>query len=436
MHTATERAQDVRTFLSERSIDPASIPRHEVTTLADAGPGSLRAALDAANAVPGMALIEFAPALEGRIDLTSASLSISDSVVIMGPGAERLSVDGGNRFGVFWIQMPVNEHRPDVLLAGLTISGGLSASGSGIHSALANLTLTDCVIRGNSNNSNGLADKYGGGVYQYKGSLSIDRCMVSDNSAGDFGGGIAVENAALSIQDSSIESNLARYGGGIYANTADTVELRRSYIGANVSRRRGGGIDLTARGTQALMENLTVAANFVLGNAPEDAGGGIWVGGTGATLLLSTVSGNQLAYRPRAESSAAGVHFAGPGRFDLDSSIVAFNRAVTDLVDLGRSGGSVFAACNLVHSPAPDAIDAYDYHNLRSIDPLLQPLADNGGRTSTMAIAVDSPARNEACHFAFADQRGYQRLSSRDSDIDMGAYEYGADRLFGNGFDG
>lgn len=435
MHAAAERVQDVQAFLAARSFDAASIPHHQVSTLADAGPGSLREAIEAANAQPGMALIEFAPSLEGRITLTTNSLAIYDSVVIMGPGAERLTVDGNNRFGVFWIQMSVAEHRPDVLLAGLGIAGGFAPLGAGIYSALANLTLTDCVIRDNSNNSAGLADKYGGGIYQYKGTLSIDRCKLSGNSAGNFGGGIAVENAALTVQDSIVESNIAPYGGGIYANTADAVELRRSYIGSNLSRRRGGGIDITARGTPAWMENLTVASNFVLGEAPEDAGGGIWLGGSGG-LHLSTISGNQLASHPRDENSAAGVHFAGPGRFDLGSNVIAFNRAYPDLVDLGRSDGNVFASCNLVHSPLPQAIDAYDYHNLTHVDPLLQSPADNGGGSPTMAIAADSPARNQACDFAYTDQRGYQRRSATDSDLDMGAYEYGADRLFSDGFDG
>src|SRR5947209_5353903 len=52
-----------------------------VTNLSDGGPGSLRAAIDAANASPGAATIRFAPGLKGTILLGSV-LSITDDVTI------------------------------------------------------------------------------------------------------------------------------------------------------------------------------------------------------------------------------------------------------------------------------------------------------------------------------------------------------------------
>lgn len=433
MHGARERAQDVRKFLSERSIDSASIPHHEVSTLADAGPGSLRAAIDAANAEPGMALIEFAPSLQGRIDLTGTALVIVDSVAIMGPGAERLTVDGGNQRPVFWTGQRDNDHRAEIFIAGLTISGGSAPSGGGISSYYSNLTLADCVIRDN-NTSNALSEKYGGGVYQYEGSLHIDRCLIRGNSAGSFGGGVAVQDGTLTVQDSKIDSNLALRGGGIHADTQGTVELRRSFVGYNQASRRGGGIDIAARGAPALLENLTVAENYVRGEAPDDAGGGIWLGGSG-TLRLSTISVNRLFNHPRDEQSAAGVHFDGPGRLELGSNIIAFNPVANGNVDFGSRAGTVDAYCNIVHSPASQALDENDDRTLGGVDPLLQPLADNGGATLTMAIAGDSPARDHACNFTYTDQRGFPRRSASDNRIDIGAYEYGADRVFANGFD-
>jgi len=434
MHDATERAQDARAFLAARSIDPMAIPHHQVTTLADAGEGSLRAAIQAANAQPGMAVIEFAPALEGRIALTGTTLVILDSVVIAGPGADRLSVDGGNQRPVFWVGKPSGDHRPEVFIAGLTISGGSAPSGGGVGSYYANLTLADCVVRDN-NTSNALSDKYGGGIYQYEGSLHIDRCAIRANSAGTSGGGIAAQNATLTVQDSLVDSNLAAHGAGIYADTQGAVELRRSYIGYNLASRRGGGIDLAARGAPALLENLTITENYVRGEAADDAGGGIWLGGSG-TLRLSTISANRLFNHPRDAHSAAGVHFDGPGVLEAGSNVIAFNPVVNGNVDLGNSAGTIEAWCSIVHSPAPQALGGASQRNLESVDPLLQPLADNGGGTLTMAIAADSPARDQGCDFAYTDQRGFPRRSSWDPHVDMGAYEYGADRLFGNGFDG
>src|SRR5690606_39099496 len=92
MRSTPEHTKVVADFLARTS--PATA-HHLVTNLADNGAGSLRAAIDEANALPGMALIEFDAALEGRIELTSGTLQIADSLALFGPGAERLTLDGG-----------------------------------------------------------------------------------------------------------------------------------------------------------------------------------------------------------------------------------------------------------------------------------------------------------------------------------------------------
>src|SRR6516164_9801929 len=62
-----------------------------VMNLNDSGPGSLRAEIAAANGTPGANTIDFAHRLHGTITLTSGELSISNSVTINGPGADKLS---------------------------------------------------------------------------------------------------------------------------------------------------------------------------------------------------------------------------------------------------------------------------------------------------------------------------------------------------------
>ena len=68
-----------------------------VTSSADSGPGSLRAAIT--SAVPGET-IEFAKNVH-TITLTSGELPISTSLTIEGPGANRLSISGNNASRVF-----------------------------------------------------------------------------------------------------------------------------------------------------------------------------------------------------------------------------------------------------------------------------------------------------------------------------------------------
>src|SRR5262249_5492196 len=65
-----------------------------VTTLADSGDGSLRAAVAGANAHAGADTIDFQPGLTGTIALTSGEIDITDDLKINGPGADQLTVSG------------------------------------------------------------------------------------------------------------------------------------------------------------------------------------------------------------------------------------------------------------------------------------------------------------------------------------------------------
>ena len=87
-----------------------------VTSNADSGPGTLRAAFN--NAAPNDT-IRFA--VTGRIELTSGTLSFNNSLVIEGPGAELLTVSGDSTYTVFTF----NQSGPYNLdISDLTIQGG------------------------------------------------------------------------------------------------------------------------------------------------------------------------------------------------------------------------------------------------------------------------------------------------------------------------
>src|SRR6187200_1669864 len=72
-----------------------------VTTLDDSGTGSLRAAIEDANANGG-GTISFAPGLTGTIGLASDLPEITESVTITGPGATSVTVDA-NGFRAFYV---------------------------------------------------------------------------------------------------------------------------------------------------------------------------------------------------------------------------------------------------------------------------------------------------------------------------------------------
>ena len=93
-----------------------------MTNLTDAGPGSLR---DAVASTPAGGTVDFQPGLSGTITLTSATLTISKDLTIMGPDAGLLTVSGNNTLRVFNIAPVVT-----VTIDSLTIANGKASLGS------------------------------------------------------------------------------------------------------------------------------------------------------------------------------------------------------------------------------------------------------------------------------------------------------------------
>src|SRR5262249_11820453 len=136
-----------RARLGLEALDARIVPStFHVTTLADGGAGSLRAAVAQADAHPGGDTIVFDEGLTGTIALTGGELDLTDDLKINGPGADRLAVSGGNASRVFEV-----EAGETVSISGLTIAGGNAGAGNGggIDNFGA-LTVSDSVFSGNS----------------------------------------------------------------------------------------------------------------------------------------------------------------------------------------------------------------------------------------------------------------------------------------------
>ena len=76
-------------------------------------------------------------------------------------------------------------------------------------------------------------------------------------------------------------------------------------------------------------------------------------------------------------------------------------------------------------------------NTLIGFNPLLLPLAFNGGPTATHALSAGSPAIDAGILYlpADGDQRGPGYPRKVGQQHDMGAYEFDADRIFHDGFD-
>jgi predicted outer membrane repeat protein len=256
-----------------------------VTNNLNGGIGSLRAEIAAAKSGD---TIVFAPSLNGQtITLTSGELLINKNLTINGPGAGELTVSGNNASRVFDLLNVIAS------VSGMTMRGGNAYVGAAIaNQSGGSLTIDNCVITGNS------ATYQGGGIYN-TGALSVSNCSLTGNSASSSGGAIYDYAASFTVQVSTISGNRARVdGGGIgfFSTSTSQVGTIQSCTVANNSASHGGGVN--SHGTLKLLgSNLsgnTAAEDGTVYGTLGARGGGLYNWGT-VTVTDCTFTGNSAA---------------------------------------------------------------------------------------------------------------------------------------------
>ena len=242
----------------EGRIVPATIL---VTSVADAGVGTLRAAIQQANLDAAGDTITFAPSVTGAITLLTALPDLTANMRIVGPGPSSLTVARSPAAGTPVFSVLTMDDGAEVGLTGLAIKGGMVNNGSvggGIDN-MGTLTLTDCTVSGN------LAGE-GGGIGN-SGSLTLTDSIVSGNStvgSETIGGGI-FNTGTLTGLDSTITDNsssgLYGYGGGIYSGGTGTLTLTDCAVSGNLSdSNTAQGVGILNLGT-AMIAGCTVSNN-------------------------------------------------------------------------------------------------------------------------------------------------------------------------------
>ena len=382
-----------------------------VTNTNDSGFGSLRHALTMAADGDTITF-----AVTGEITLTSDQLIVNKDVVIEGPGANLLRINGNARHRVFFVDTntPPYPPRPKIVvsISGLTITNGASVDGSGIQNSYADLTVSNCTISNNVAREGDGGDGGGGGIYNSgfvsgETKLTVNNCTIIGNSA-NYGGGIYNRNAdsqsggaTLYVDNSTISGNSAYVGGGIQnfagsrrnGNRSATATISNSTISGNVATSRGGGISAEGKGvalfgiSRVIVNNSTISGNSArFGGAISNFyGASVTIGQT----ILNTGASGQNIYRNR--------------NTDTITSL-GYNLSNDD-------GGG------LLNGPGdqPNTV------------PLLGPLQHNGGPTLTHALLPGSPAI-DAGNPSFTppphhDQRDCPFLRVFGGRIDVGAFE-------------
>lgn len=366
----------------------------------------------------------------------SGELTLRDVVISNGHAPDGLDGSAGFHGGGIYNQ-------GELMLAGSAISnnrsgdggnslysGGDGGAGGGIYNVGA-LTVAGSMITGNAAGDGGDAGDQikgvggyggaGGGLYSNSNTaIAISDSVVSDNATGvvgdgvgaigGFGGGIYFASGTATVTSTTVNGNEGEYGGGIYGAYLAMV-ISSSTVSDNTARSGNGG-EVMLRVAELLAVNSTIVA------AAAATGAAVRSDFSSATFSYVTIIGN----------TGGALYVYGsptvPSTAILNHSIVAGAAGSSNCKD-SDEGIYISHGFNIASDTSCGFAATGDMENT---DPLLGPLAANGGPTPTMLPMLDSPAIDAVPASACAtgmpntvdiehDQRGFARPTGGQCDI-------------------
>jgi hypothetical protein len=442
---------------------------------------SLRAAIMEANAHSDADQI-ILPAgtynltLAGVVEDLAASgdLDITSDLTITGPSAATTIVNastipGGDR--VFDCIGSIN-----VRLTGLTITGGnVVGDGGGIFNREGTLSVSACTVTGNTSIVPPIESYTPGGcgggiasgdrsVYTPAGTLEIESSIVTGNHASegggfmncatatvigsqisgnsainDGGGSFNLNNSSFAtdqctLVNSTVSGNTAVWGGGINNAYYGHATVNNCTISGNLAQFGAG---IVCSGSELSVSNSTITSNGVNGTTATggEFGGGLYLAFHSVVSLDHvTLSGNIANFGSGISNSS----WIYGGTLTVGNSIIAYNtgQEIQPLWNRNYFSGSPGLPTGLTslgHNIDSDGSCGFGATgDLSLVDPLLGPLADNGGPTLTCVLLAGSPAidAGDPLDTTLTDQRDFNRPADGNGDgvaiADIGAYELGA----------
>jgi CSLREA domain-containing protein len=385
------------------------------------------------------------------VTLNLSNLTITGGLLPAGtmPGGAGILYDGGPGGGGTLLLQNVSV----VNNIGTGAGGGIDVTGMNI--TILNSTITSNVAQG----CPGVFPCGGGGIRLADASLSMSGSNLSNNVAANAAGGISggavlVSNGFFAASSTQFAGNSVTGGpggavaihAGFSSSFADTT-FDQNTASACFSVVCGGGA-VFFEGTSLLATHSTFSGNRVTaGNGSSDGGGLLSMQGvltvTNSTMVDNSaerfggaianngelrLNASTIDLNTTESGQASGIYGNSPVM--MSGNIVANNQAASCL------GGGPFVSLghNVTNEPGGGSCVFTQPTDLSGVDPLLGPLANNGGSTPTQAIPANSPAID---HFASCqttqgtgipdDQRHSLRPfdgnGSGTPECDSGAYE-------------
>jgi hypothetical protein len=414
---------------------------------------------------------------DGLLDITSSAFTLN--------GAPEAGAIYNNGDGLLFVSLSSSFANNSARLQGFANGGGAIKNVSAAYSGLS-AYITESTFTGNS------AVAAGGAILN-SGDMTVSNCTFSSNTesgaifGGNGGGAIFNDSGVVTVSGSTFQQNTAQHsnGGGI-ANVGSTataqLTISSSTFVSNQAAANGGGVynsviaeSLLGAGAQVNISTSTLHFNFADGD-----GGGIYnsveAGAPPGAFAQATVDSTTLAVN-NARSGGGIASFNGAlsvtnstfsGNTVLEVSnantMFATNFATIDYSTIYGTGAPPLLCCEtltltntIVDNPTgaancaqPVTDGGYNLvfdtscgvrsaNHLLIANPLLLPLANNGGPTVTMglppvppATSPVSPAINaipfhvSGCGIAptNVDQRGVPRPLTPGGACDIGAVQH------------
>ena len=421
------RAQAQTTFTVNSSSDLVDMAPNDGACDAGGGQCTLRAAVMEANALAGDDTILFDPGLNGTpitlsiapvdecpplgcfndFDDAVGDIDIVENLTIAGNGAGNTILQGGPSLAgsvarVFEVISTSCLRCITTSISGVTIryGGGAEAQGGmAINGGAVLTTITDSVI--SENDGSGIS-------FNYAGRLLIDRVTFAGNRA-PKGGGLQFggSTATLVVSNSTFSGNTADdgagggRGGAVYIDSSTNADPAPSIVNSTLSGNLAveGCAIFNADGPLAL-HDVTVANNCAAGSGQPALVSFADDEGEATVFLRNSV----VTSPPGVVNCRSTISPWGPGIFVSEG----YNVANDSSCPLAAAG------------------------DLQNTDPLLGPLANNGGPTLTHLLLPGSPAIDTGSPVLCpaTDQRGLARPVDGNLDgvarCDRGAVEVAA----------
>jgi len=411
-----------------------------VTKIADTNDGtcdsdcSLREAIESA---PSEGTINFDPSLAGQTITLASTISIYKNLTIDGSDLNpQVEISGGAAVIIFF-----TGNHTTVAFQSVILKNGKGSVGSGGGAIFAYgsdaLNINDVTFINNTSYDGGAilsylngtkititnsefisnsAQHHGGAIYMKNGDLTLQSSNLVNNTATSTGGAIIlVLGETYLLENNTFTSNSATSGGAMsIVSVPGSVILRKNLFSGNTASLNGGAVfeDLDYSTEYLEIENNTFNAN------QASNGGAVMVGDL-VSIKNNTFSGNKASQADG--NGGASITLRSPIDTMMSNNILANNTGGRECVISGSGVTTISGANNLVEDGSGPC------NTLLSTiiaDPMLSPLASDGGFTQTMALGAGSPAidAGDDANCPATDQRGVTRPQGPQCDI--GAYEY------------